>query len=46
MGALSLLLGAGGRLQSRLFRTALLEVVVAPGIKIQLAFAQMQDGID
>ncbi len=46
MGTLGLLLGAGGRLQSRLFRAPLLEVVVASGIKIELAFAQMQDGID
>jgi len=45
MGALSLLLGAGGRLQSRLFCAPLLEVVIASGIKIQLAFAQMQ-GVD
>src|SRR6185369_6503530 len=46
MGALGLLLGAGGRLQSRLFRAPLLEVVVTSGVKIELAFAQVQDGID
>jgi len=46
MGALGLLLGAGGGLQSRLFCTPLLEIVIASGVQIQLAFAQMQDGPD
>ena len=46
MGALGLLLGAGGGLQARLLRAPLLEVVVAAGVEIELAFAQMQDGVD
>jgi hypothetical protein len=44
--AFGFLLGAGGRLQPRLFRTSFLEVVVAAGVEIKLAFVEVHDGID
>ncbi len=46
MRALGVLLGPRRRQQPGLFRAALLEVVVAAGIKFELAFAQMQNGVD
>jgi len=46
MGAFGLLLGAGRRLQPRLFRAPPLEIVVAAGVEIELALAQVQNGVD
>ena len=46
MRALGVLLGAGRRLQPRLLGAAVLEIVVAAGVEIELAFAQMQNGVD
>ena len=44
--AFGLLLGASRRLQPRLFRAPRFEFVVAAGVKLELAVAQMQDGVD
>ncbi len=46
MRALGVLLGLGGDLQPGLFRPPRFEIVVAAGIEIELALAQMQDGVD
>ena len=46
MRALGVLLGAGRRLQPRLLGAAMLEIVVAAGVEIELAVAQMQNGVD
>ena len=46
MGALGLLLGPGGRQEPRFFRPPRLEIVVAAGVKIELAFMKMQNGVD
>ena len=46
MGALGLLLGPGRGLQPRAFRAPLFKLVVAAGVERQLAFAQVQDGVD
>ena len=42
---LGLLLGAHGRLQPQLLGAALLEVVVAAGVEVELAAGQMQGGV-
>ena len=46
MRAFGLLLGPGRGLQPGLFGAPRFEIVVAAGVKLELAFAQMQDGVD
>src|SRR5208282_4418884 len=46
MGALGFLLGPGRRLQPVLFRASRFKIVVAAGVKVELALAQVEDGVD
>ena len=46
MRALGVLLGPGRGLQPRLLRATGFEIVVAAGVELELAVAQMQDGVD
>ena len=46
MGPLGVLLDLGGGLQPVLFRAPRLEIVVAAGVELELALAQMQNGVD